>query len=115
MRALARTKGKKFVLGGLLRGVASHEVVGEGMILRFTHNSNAERMAEELADPRGRTAVEDAVEAAFGVKLAVRAQYGTGDSHGEGAPPKPTDSPLVRAAMAMGARIIEDSNADTSQ
>lgn len=115
LRALARTKGKKFVLGGLLRGVASHEVVGEEMILRFTHNSNAERMAEELADPRGRTAVEDAVEAAFGVKLAVRAQYGTGDSHGGGAPPKPTDSPLVRAAMAMGARIIEDSNADTSQ
>ena len=115
LRALARTKGKKFVLGGLLRGVASHEVVGEEMILRFTHNSNAERMAEELADPRGRTAVEDAVEAAFGVKLGVKAQHGTGDADGEGAPPKPTDSPLVRAAMAMGARIIEDSNADTSQ
>jgi len=115
LRALARIKGKKFVLGPLMRGVASHEVVGDEMILRFTHNSMAERMAEELGDPRGRIAVEGAVEAAFGVKLGVKAQHGAGDSNGEGAPQKPTDSPLVRAAMAMGARIIEDSNADTNQ
>jgi DNA polymerase-3 subunit gamma/tau len=115
LRALTRTKGKKFVLGPLMRSAASHEVVGEELILQFTHNSNAERMAEELGDPRGRTAVEDAVEAAFGVKLGVKAQHGTGESGSEGGPPKPTDSPLVRAAMAMGARIIEDSNADTSQ
>jgi len=85
------------------------------MILRFTHNSNAERMAEELGDPRGRIAVEDAVETAFGVKLGVKAQHDADDPNGEGATQKPTDSPLVRAAMAMGARIIEDSNADTNQ
>jgi DNA polymerase-3 subunit gamma/tau len=115
LRALTRTKGKKFVLGPLMRSAASHEVVGEELILQFTHNSNAERMAEELGDPRGRTAVEGAVEAAFGVKLGVKAQHGTGESGSEGGPPKPTDSPLVRAAMSMGARIIEDSNADKSQ
>jgi DNA polymerase-3 subunit gamma/tau len=115
LHALTRTKGKKFVLGPLMRSAASHEVVGEKLILQFTHNSNAERMAEELGDPRGRTAVEDAVEASYGVKLGVKAQHGTGESGSEGGPPKPTDSPLVRAAMAMGARIIEDSNADTGQ
>ncbi|NQW16133.1 MAG: DNA polymerase III subunit gamma/tau [Chloroflexi bacterium] len=115
IRALNRTKGKKFVLGPLMRGASSHEVVGDELILQFTHNSNAERMAEELGDPRGRIAVEDAVEAAFGVKLGVKAQHGATDSSGDGGTPKATDSPLVRAAMAMGARIIEDSNADTSQ
>jgi len=115
LRALARTKGKKFVLGPLMRGAISHEVVGEELILQFTYKSNAERMAEELGDPRGRIVVEDAVEAAFGVKLGVRAQHGTGETGSDGAPPKATDSPLVKAAMAMGARIIDDSNADTSQ
>ena len=98
-----------------MRGAISHEVVGEELILQFTYKSNAERMAEELGDPRGRIVVEDAVEAAFGVKLGVRAQHGTGETGSDGAPPKATDSPLVKAAMAMGARIIDDSNADTSQ
>lgn len=115
LRTLARIKGKKFVLGPLMRGATSHEVVGDDLILQFPHKSNAERMAEELGDPRGRIPVEDAVEAAYGVKLGVKAQHGSGEVGTEGGPPKPTDSPLVRAAMAMGARIIDDSNADTSQ
>ena len=53
------------------------------------------------------TGVEDAVAAAFGVQLSVKAVHGAGGSARDN-PGDPGDSPLVRAAMAMGARIIDD-------
>ena len=65
-------------------------------------------MEEELGDVHGRKAVEDAVAAAFGVQLSVKAVHGAGGDT-KNNPGDPGDSPLVRAAMAMGARIINDS------
>ena len=68
-------------------------------------------MEEELGDARGKKAVEDAVATAFGVPLTVTAMHGAGGGDSGGAA-NPSDSPLVRAAMAMGARII-DASADS--
>ena len=108
LRALNRAKGKRYVLGPLLRGSTSHEVVESELRIHFAHLSNADRMEEELGDAGGKKAVEDAVAAAFGVQLSVKAVHGAGGDATD-SPGAPTDSPLVRAAMAMGARIIEDS------
>ena len=107
LRALNRTTGKRYNLAALLRGASSHEVVESELRVHFTHRSNAERMEEELGDVNGRKAVEDAVAAAFGVQLSVKAVHGAGGDT-KNNPGDPSDSPLVRAAMAMGARIIDD-------
>lgn len=113
VKALSRTRGKRYVLGAVLRGASAHEVTDDTLIVRFTHRSNFERMEEELGDPRSRQAFEDAAEAAFGVKLKVRAVHGAGDESSSGDPPgSAMDSPLVRAAMTMGARIVDDGSSN---
>lgn len=108
VRALSRTKGKRYTLGALLRGASSHETKDDELIVRFLHRSHFERLQEELDDPVGRRGVEDAAAEVFGVKLSVRAVQDDAASSPSSVASPPTDSPLVRAAMTMGGRIIDD-------
>ena len=109
VKALNRYKGKKYNLGALLRDCKSESIVfeGETMILSFSHRTNMERMQEEMEDPNGRRMVAEAVEKFFGTaytfKLVLLNQ--PGDS---GSTRSAQQSPLVRAAMGMGARIIQE-------
>ncbi len=96
------------MLGPLLRGASSQEQSDDELVLHFTHKSHMERLEEELDDPRGREAIEDAVAEAFGVKLKVRAARASGDGAPRNGPGSEMDSPLVRTAMAMGARVIDE-------
>ena len=107
IESLRRTKGAKYVLGALLRDVQEAEVDGDTLRLSFRNSSMEQRVADELGDPRGRAPVESSVEKAYDVKLKVVI---TG--RGDGGPAKKTqsamDSPLVRAAVTMGARIVDE-------
>jgi DNA polymerase-3 subunit gamma/tau len=110
VKVLGRHKGKKYNLGALLRDCRADTVVLEGdtLILSFTHRPNMERMQEELEDPNGMRQVQDAVSQNFGqaynLKLTLLDDRGDG-SNGPGAA---QNSPLVRVALGMGARIIEE-------
>ena len=109
LRALSRTRGKRLMLGALLRSATSHDATDEELLIRFAHRSNFERLQEELDDPRGRVAIEDAVAEEFGVKLKVRAVHAANEGKPDnGQDSSPMNSPLVRAAVTMGARIIDD-------
>jgi DNA polymerase-3 subunit gamma/tau len=109
VKALGRFKGKKYNLGALLRDCKSDSIViqDDTMVLSFNHRTNMERMQEEMGDPNSRSTVAEAVEKFFGTpytfKLVLMQE--TGDS---GSTRSAQQSPLVRAALGMGARIIQE-------
>ncbi len=110
VKALARHKGKKYNLGALLRDCRSDAVSldGETLVLAFTHRTHMERMQEEMEDPKGRSLVAEVVGRVFQkpyeFKLTLLESNGTGGA----SPRSAQNSPLVRAAMGMGARIIDE-------
>jgi DNA polymerase III subunit gamma/tau len=109
VKALGRCKGKKYNLGALLRDCKSETVSLEGdtLTLPFTHRTNLERMQEELEDPNGRKMLSDAIEKFFGQAYGV--QLTLVSDNGEAGPGRSTQqSPLVRTALGMGARIVEE-------
>ena len=105
-RAL-RHVGKKFKLGALLNVSREHEI-SDGVIgIRFSHGSHVERMEQELADPETRHAVAEAsariLNGAHELRPSLMANGGNGPRQS-----RAQRSPLVRAAQAMGARIVDE-------
>ena len=105
-RAL-RHVGKKFKLGALLNASREHEI-SEGVVsVRFSHRSHVERMEQELEDPETRTAVAEAsakvLEGAYELRPSLLSTAGNGPERGVA-----RRSPMVRAAQAMGARIVDE-------
>ena len=104
---LRRTKFRQYVLGSLLKAAEAGEPAGGKLVLRFKHKSLRENIVEELQDARAREAIEKAVAEAYGAPLKVVIE--AGDSNGGTAPAGQnvaSESPMVRAALAMGARVI---------
>ena len=110
VQALRRHKGRRFFLGALLKDCKTPHVEDNVMVLPFSHRSNMERMEAELEEAQSRMAVEEALrqflEASYQIKLTLHG----GDSGG-GRPAAAT-SPLVRAARALGGRILEEGKVD---
>ena len=110
VKALGRAVGKKYNLGALLRDCKPNTIILEGdtLLIPFVHRPNMERMQEELEDPNSRKMVTEAVTRYFGtsydfkITLAGQTEEGTQSN-------RPNQhSPLVRTALNMGARIVED-------
>ena len=109
VKALGRCKGREFNLGALLRDCLSDNVTIEGdtLVLPFRNGSNLERMQREMEDPNNRKMVAEAVEKFFGTPYDLRMTIL--EDNGSNGPSRSTQqSPLVRAAMGMGARIVEE-------
>ena len=106
VKTLSRYKGKRFNIGALLRDCKSQHVDGETLVLAFSHRSHLERMQEELADPVGMKTVGEALRKCLGASYELRLTLE--DDNGSGSLPPTTQSPLVRAALSMGARIVEE-------
>ena len=103
IQALKRYRGKKYVLGSLLLDCRSRYTDGAGLVLVFKNKANLDRLQEEMEHPPSRQTFEDAVRAALGRALDVRLLVADGGS--EASAPQ---GHLVRAAVAMGARIIPE-------
>ena len=110
VRALGRCKGKKFNLGALLRDcrVESITLDGDTLVLPFNHRTNMERMQEEMDDPNGHRLVTEAVAKFFGESYGFKLTLNGETGNGEEARRPAQQSPLVRAALGMGARIVEE-------
>ena len=106
VKTLSRRKGKRYYLGALLLGCNSHQIEDDTLVLGFAHNSHLERMQEELDDPQGMKAVQEAVLKVLGSSYQVRLIQ-VGEERAGGTPTS-AQSPLVRAAITMGARIVEE-------
>ena len=110
VKELGRHKGKKYNLGALLRDCRPDGVCLEGdtLVLPFAHKAHLERMQEEVDDPLGQKTVSELVAKHFGASYNLKLILAGGDGNG-GDNLKPSQtSPLVRAALGMGARILEE-------
>ena len=110
VRALGRCKGKKYNLGALLRDcrVDSVALDGDTLVLPFSHRTNLERMQEEMEDPNGHRLVIEAVAKYFEEPYTFKLTLNGDQGNGEDAHRTAQQSPLVRTAMGMGARIVEE-------
>ena len=113
VRQLGRVKGSKYNLGALLRDCRSNTVRladdNNTLVLPFSNAANLDRMQEELNDPRVRDTIEQAIEQSFGSRhtFQVTLAGANGDS-AQLARSSIQDSPLVRTAMGLGARILDE-------
>ena len=113
VRQLSRTKGNKYSLGALLRDCRTESVRlsddGATLMLPFRNVANLDRMQEELADPKVRDTIEQAIEQCFGTHhpFEVTLVGGNGENN-RPARNSAQDSHLLRTAIGLGARIVED-------
>jgi hypothetical protein len=110
VKELGRHKGKKYNLGALLRDCRSESVCLEGdtLVLPFSHRAHLERMQEEVDDPVGKKTVADLLAKHFGAPYNFKLVLAGGDGNGGDNLKTSQTSPLVRAALGMGARILEE-------
>ncbi len=113
VRQLGRVKGSKYNLGALLRDCRPNTVHlsddDSTLMLPFSNAANLDRMQEELSDPRVRDTIEQAIEESFGSRHPF--QVILAGANRDGANPNRgsvQDSPLVRTAMGLGARILDE-------
>jgi len=111
LRELRQT-GARFKLGALLRG-CSERVVADGLItLLFRHASHVERMQSELDDPQTRKKLEEAFASFMDGQYEVKVSL-AGDGNGSSSGGVAQKSQLVRAAQAMGARVVGEKEDET--
>ena len=111
VKALGRHKGRKYNLGALLRDCKATAIFleGEVLVLPFTNKANLERMQEEMDDPGSRGRVTEAVSDSFGTAYEFKLTLANGNGAGiNSTQTTQQQSPLVRAALGMGARILEE-------
>ena len=110
VKALARQKGKKYILGALLKDCKPDAIYLEEdtLCLPFAHRAHMERMQEEIDDPKGRRLVSDVINQCFGRTYEFKLTLIEGNGAGSSSPASAQNSPLVRAAMGMGARIVKE-------
>ena len=110
VKSLSRHKGRKYNLGALLRDckVNTISLDDKTLVLPFTNKANLERMEEELEDPASRKRMVEALAAAFGEGCEYRLTLANGQQSNGNANKTAQQSPLVRAALGMGARIIQE-------
>ena len=77
------------------------------LVLGFSNKANLERMQEEMEDPRSRRQVSDAVTGAFGATYEFRLTMAYGGSNANTVKTAQQSS-LVRTALGMGARVLEE-------
>ena len=106
VKSLSRYKGKRYNIGALLRGCKGQRIDGETLILSFVHRSHLERMQEELDDPLGMKTVSEAVQEWMGTPYQLRLVMA--EDNGATGVPSTIQSPLVKAALSIGARIVEE-------
>jgi hypothetical protein len=89
----------------LLRSCRDFRVEDESLFLVFAHQSNYERFVAEMEDPRSLNAVKEAVEKTLGNKYDIKPVLG--ENNGGNNHSSYKQSPMVRTALGLGAKIVE--------
>ncbi len=106
LKSLGRVPRKRYDVGALLRSSRDHYIDGSSLVIRFPHQSNSERLQEELDDPQCRLAVEKVLNEALGGEYTLRVE--TLAQGGQSAQAEPQQGGhLVRAAMSLGGQVIQ--------
>ena len=114
INGLRTRKGKRFNLSALLR-VSSERGAADGTItLKYSHPSHLQRMQEELDDPGAGKVLRETFAQAMGHPFEIRATAVDGTENG----PRRSASQrsrLVRAAQAMGARVVGEKEEENDE
>lgn len=102
---LRRFKGKRFNVGSLLRDCRDFQVEDGSLSFVFAHLSNYERFVAEMEDPRSLNAVKEAVAKTLGSSYDIKPVLG--ESNGGNNNSSYRQSPMVRTALGLGAKIVE--------
>ena len=110
VKVLNRLKGKKYNLGALLRDCKPNAVSLDGniLVLGFSNKANLERMQEEMDDPNSRRQVSQAVTDSFGVNYEFQLTMANGSGTTANTAKTAQQSSLIRTALGMGARVLEE-------
>ncbi|MEE8464920.1 MAG: hypothetical protein V3S68_00480, partial [Dehalococcoidia bacterium] len=97
-------------LGALLRDCKPNAISldGDTLVLGFSNRANLERMQEEMEDPASRRRVSEAVADAFGATHEFRLTLANGNGATANTAKTAQQSSLVRTALGMGARVLEE-------
>ena len=124
--AMRRTKNRRFVVGSLLRNIEAPEPVDGKIALRFKSNALKNNFMEEMQDQRSKDALKAAITDAYGseLELQVRSprekgnqQSSAGNSSSSDTGQRTTaaeESAMVRAALAMGAKVVAEEAVEAS-
>ena len=107
-----RQTGARFKLGPLLRGCAKRKVDDGLITLLFRHASHVERMQSELDDPQTRKKLQEVLASFMGGQYEVKVSLDA-DENGIPIGGVAQKSQLVRAAQAMGARVVGEKEDET--
>ncbi len=110
---LRRMKFRRKYLGPILQNVNPPKPSDGQINLRFRSRKLRDDFMEEMEDPRAQTALRTAIDREYGPGLALK----TISPHEEAEAakkraPASSESALVRAAMAMGAQVVTESEID---
>jgi DNA polymerase-3 subunit gamma/tau len=105
--SLRRAKFRKRVLGPILSNVVPPEPAGGKITLRFKSRSMREFFMEEMEDSRAKEALRAAIDREYGESLKLEVASPADEvAEAKEKASAVTDSPLVRAAMVMGATVV---------
>ena len=108
-----RNTGSRFKLGPLLRSAREYNLEDDRIVVRFAHSSHIERAESEVGNPTVRRELHDAIAQAMGGEFELAIEMASGSERVSKR--QSEKSHLVRAAQAMGARLVETIEEDTSQ
>ena len=102
-----RHTGSRFKLGALLRGCRERSVSDGVITLSFPYASHVERMQSELDDSQTRQKFEEVLTTYMDGPHQVQVSLASGHN-GSSGQSAARSSNLVRAAQAMGARVVDE-------
>ena len=117
VRAMRRTKNRRFVVGPLLRNVQIPEPVGGKIPLRFKSNALKNNFIEEMEDKRSKEALKVAISDTYGIELELQiispreinsTKSSDIESENERSVSPEEESALVRAAIQVGGTIVNE-------
>ena len=101
-----RNAGSRFKIGALLRSARGYDLDADAgqMTIKFAHSSHIDRIRGEIENPAVGKQVREAISETMNGDYEIVLELANG---GGAAPGQPKQSRLVRAAQAMGARLID--------
>ena len=103
-KAMKRFKGQRYNIGALLMDCGTRYIENDSLVLVFKSRPNMERLEGELENPDTRRHIQQAVQEVTGTAYNLRLSLGDQGNGGAGT----SKGHLVRAALSMGARIVEE-------
>ena len=107
LKSLSRVARRRFDVAALLRSSSSRAIVDNTLVVRFSHQSNSERLQDELGDPRVRMEVERVLEQVLGEPITISVD--ADGSRQQAATNGESSGHLLRAAMNLGGQLVTNS------